>query len=391
MTASDPPPDPPSDPADEAERRDDVSPGADRVETPREAPRNPERPPPPRTGAPTSTPAPAPAPRPASSWRPTQSRPWDAAPATETPKVPPSERPDLLESFRRDDPPRSPGGTLRPDPPAVRPRPAIPGDPTGGVRPSPGAVPPTTRPDPFRRDPEPRPLPTVPSTAPRPSLDDPPPRVRPADPDRASGPTPRAGTDLGAFRHPGAALSRIPEAPTRPLTDPARVGPRLPGPATVPLTTVRAAPTRPEPDVVGPPGEREPARAHVVPTHVPTAPATGESRSLVHIPVRSTFRLAVVFNLLLLGLWLVIGSLLFFVLRNTGVVKNMESFYGEMMGYENVKFRFTQALLVFTVAGLIGVVLASVWAAFLAFVYNRASRLVGGIKLIVTDDEAPKR
>lgn len=414
MTAADPPPfptrpDPPSDrasdsPSDADERekqRDEDAPSADRIETPREPPRDPERPPPPRPGIPTPRPS-------ASSWRPTQSRPWDAAHAAEKDKVPPSERPasdrqdpprrpDPFESLRRDDPPRSPGETLRPDPPAARP--TIPGDPTGAVRPSPAAVPPA-RPDAFRRDSEPRtrPLPTVPSTAPRPSVGDPTTGVRPSDPDRTSvDPAPRPSADPGTFRHPGAALSRTPETPTRPLTDPARVEPRLPGPATVPLAKVPGStPTRPEPEVARPDGtkphvEREPERAHVVSTHEPAASMREASRSVVRIPVRSTFRVAVVFNVLLLVLWLVIGSFLFLVLRNTGVVKNIESFYAELMGYENVKFQFTQALLIFTVAGLVWVVLASIWTAFLAFVYNRASRLVGGIKLIVTDDDAPKR
>lgn len=127
---------------------------------------------------------------------------------------------------------------------------------------------------------------------------------------------------------------------------------------------------------------------------MPRLTAAGSTRSqqrLVRISVRSAFRVALVFYLLIVAAWLAVGSVLFLILQSTGAVANIESFYGEVLGYQNVRFHFTQALLFFAVAGLVWVLFSSVATALFALLYNRASRLVGGVRLVVEDEEMRRK
>lgn len=318
-------------------------------------------------------------------------------------------RPDPAAGEQRRD-----SGNLRPEPPTERPRPA---DRDAGPPRRPGATsgPTTTpapRPDPFRRPGSgDRPGDGVTGAGTGTSPADAPARSGEASTGAPS--TARPATDAPTTR-PGERPSER-EGTSSPGTDPTPFRTAWKptersldrgGPATMPLPgTTDRPPARPEPTtateavreavrekVAEPttperPLEREPegTRAHVV----TPVPPTGRMTRVAKIPVGAAFRIAVVFYLLVVVLWLIFGSVLFLLLQNTGVVENIESFYGELLGYENVQFQFSAAFLFSAVAGLVWVLLASIGSAFMAFVYNRASRLVGGLKVVVDDEDAP--
>ena len=113
-------------------------------------------------------------------------------------------------------------------------------------------------------------------------------------------------------------------------------------------------------------------------------------RRLVRFAPRSVFRVALVVYLAVLIAFLAAGTVLYVVLQVTGSMSNLESFFEDISGYESAEFLFVQALLFFSVVGLIGVLFATLGTTLLAMLYNRASRLVGGLRVTVEDEDESK-
>lgn len=162
------------------------------------------------------------------------------------------------------------------------------------------------------------------------------------------------------------------DAPTRPVAPPV---PERPSPAP---PRYRPEPTREQ-------AARPEAFTHRI-TRVQPRPGEVVRRRLQRVDARSVFKLALAFYLGVLGVAIVGGSLLWLLLAAAGVISNLESFFGDLLGYEDFRFLFTRILLVMVLVGLVWVVLSAALTALLAAIYNRASRLVGGVE-ILTDDE----
>lgn len=103
------------------------------------------------------------------------------------------------------------------------------------------------------------------------------------------------------------------------------------------------------------------------------------------LDARSVFRLSLALYLAVLGVTLVGWAALWTLLSLTGVLGNIEGFIGELLGYEDFEFLFWRVLQVFVLIGLVWVLVAAATTTLVAALYNRVSRMVGGVDLEVDE------
>ncbi|MBI2169197.1 MAG: DUF3566 domain-containing protein [Actinobacteria bacterium] len=107
---------------------------------------------------------------------------------------------------------------------------------------------------------------------------------------------------------------------------------------------------------------------------------------MVKISPRSVFRVALAVYLGILATVVAATTGLWLMLEVTGTIENIESFMGELLGYEDFQFLFGRIFLVLTLLGLVWVVISATVTSLLAALYNRVARLTGGIRVTVDDD-----
>ena len=179
--------------------------------------------------------------------------------------------------------------------------------------------------------------------------------------------------------------------------------PRLP----LPLTIVTGAPpaareatTIAEPDPMVPPG----------PPYAPYAPSTMSTHGVAPVPrivgrrprvrrvtrvVRhvdpwSVFKIAIIFNLVLYGVLLTAGVLLWNVAYATGTVDNLERFF-ESFGWSDFEFDGGAIYHASWIAGLFGVVGLTGAIVLAATLFNLITDLVGGVRMTVLEEEVQER
>lgn len=103
----------------------------------------------------------------------------------------------------------------------------------------------------------------------------------------------------------------------------------------------------------------------------------------------SVLRVSAVFYVCVYAVGVVAGVVLWVVLRAAGVVANVESFIGDLFALEDFHFVAWRILRGVALAGAAFVALASAATLAGALLYNVISRVVGGITVTTTDDEAP--
>ncbi|HEU4841110.1 MAG TPA: DUF3566 domain-containing protein [Ilumatobacteraceae bacterium] len=180
--------------------------------------------------------------------------------------------------------------------------------------------------------------------------------------------------------------------------DPALLG--LPIPVTIPTgtpapreATTVAEPERPmaPPD---PPYATSTMTSHgiaPVPRVVGRRPRVRRvTRVVRHVDPWSVFKIAIIFNLVLYGVLLTAGVLLWNVAYATGTVDNLERFF-ESFGWSDFEFDGGAIYHASWIAGLFGVVGLTGAVVLAATLFNLITDLVGGVRMTVLEEEVQER
>ena len=114
------------------------------------------------------------------------------------------------------------------------------------------------------------------------------------------------------------------------------------------------------------------------------------TRVVRHVDPWSVFKVAIVFNLVLYGVLLTAGVLLWNVAYATGTVDNLERFF-ESFGWSEFEFDGGAIYHSAWIAGLFGVVGLTGAAVLAATLFNLITDLVGGIRMTVLEEEVVER
>jgi len=114
------------------------------------------------------------------------------------------------------------------------------------------------------------------------------------------------------------------------------------------------------------------------------------TRVVRHVDPWSVFKIAAVFNLVLYGVALTAGVLLWNVAYATGTIDNLERFF-ESFGWDTFEFKGGEIYHSLWVAGLFGVVGLTGAAVLGATLFNLITDLVGGVRFTVLEEEVVER
>ena len=109
-----------------------------------------------------------------------------------------------------------------------------------------------------------------------------------------------------------------------------------------------------------------------------------------HVDPWSVFKVAIVFNLVLYGVLLTAGVLLWNVAYATGTVDNLERFF-ESFGWSDFEFDGGAIYHSAWIAGLFGVIGLTGAIVLGATMFNLITDLVGGIRMTVLEEEVQER
>ena len=101
----------------------------------------------------------------------------------------------------------------------------------------------------------------------------------------------------------------------------------------------------------------------------------------------SVLKVSILFWLSMVVVLLVGAIVLWSVGQTSGAVGKIESFV-EQLGFTDFRFRGTEIFKLALFGGLLFVVAGTVFTTILAFLYNLVSDLVGGIEVVVMEEEA---
>jgi hypothetical protein len=110
------------------------------------------------------------------------------------------------------------------------------------------------------------------------------------------------------------------------------------------------------------------------------------TRVVRHIDPWSTFKVALVFSVVLYGVLLTAGVLLWNVASNTGTVDNVERWFTQF-GWESYELKGGEIFHNAWIAGLFGAVGLTGFAVLSATLFNLISDMVGGVRVTVLEEE----
>ncbi|HEX5615428.1 MAG TPA: DUF3566 domain-containing protein [Acidimicrobiia bacterium] len=105
----------------------------------------------------------------------------------------------------------------------------------------------------------------------------------------------------------------------------------------------------------------------------------------------TVLKISVCFYLCALIVLLAAGAVLWWIGSSFGVIENIESFIEELTGWDEFEFLSWPILRGATLLGLVFVCLLVVGTTLAAALYNLFSELLGGIEIVVAEDEEPLR
>ncbi|HEX4983906.1 MAG TPA: DUF3566 domain-containing protein [Ilumatobacteraceae bacterium] len=114
------------------------------------------------------------------------------------------------------------------------------------------------------------------------------------------------------------------------------------------------------------------------------------TRVVRHIDPWSTFKVALLFSIVLYGVLLTAGVLLWNVASNTGTVDNIERWFTQF-GWESYELKGGEIFHNAWIAGLFGVVGLTGLAVLSATLFNLISDMVGGVRVTVLEEEVVER
>lgn len=104
-------------------------------------------------------------------------------------------------------------------------------------------------------------------------------------------------------------------------------------------------------------------------------------RSITHIDPKSALKIGFVINLCVFGIGLVAAALLYLVLGVAGVWGNLNSLLGDLMGSGN--FGAGTYFGIVIALGLLELVIFTLLAPVMAYIYNLSAKLIGGLRVTV--------
>jgi Transmembrane domain of unknown function (DUF3566) len=110
------------------------------------------------------------------------------------------------------------------------------------------------------------------------------------------------------------------------------------------------------------------------------------TRVVRHIDPWSTFKVALIFSIVLYGVLLTAGVLLWNVASNTGTVDNVERWFTQF-GWESYELKGGEIFHNAWIAGLFGVVGLTGLGVLSATLFNLISDMVGGVRVTVLEEE----
>lgn len=231
-------------------------------------------------------------------------------------------------------------------------------------------------------------VPTGSTEAAAPTVDAPPAPVETRPDPPGSAPRPRMAPST-------APAPSAPVAPSVPAPAPPRDGGRAGGPidlATVPIETAARRSSTTAAPAVEPTTEAQRQRLHGQPTQVVgrRARVRRVTRVVRHVDPWSVFKIAAIFNLLLYGIVLTAGVLLWNVAYATGTIDNVERFM-ESFGWSDFQFDGSEIFRNAWVAGLFVIVGLTGLAVLAATMFNLITDLVGGVRMTVLEEEVVER
>jgi hypothetical protein len=114
------------------------------------------------------------------------------------------------------------------------------------------------------------------------------------------------------------------------------------------------------------------------------------TRVVRHVDPWSVFKVALVFNLVLYGVLLTAGVLLWNVAYATGTIDNLERFF-ESFGWSEFEFDGGAIFHSAWISGLFGVIGLTGVAVLAATLFNLITDLVGGVRMTVLEEEVVER
>ena len=114
------------------------------------------------------------------------------------------------------------------------------------------------------------------------------------------------------------------------------------------------------------------------------------TRVVRHVDPWSVFKIALLFNLVLYGVLLTAGVLLWNVAYATGTIDNLERFF-ESFGWSEFEFNGGAIYHASWIAGLFGVIGLTGAAVLAATLFNLITDLVGGVRMTVLEEEVVER
>lgn len=114
-------------------------------------------------------------------------------------------------------------------------------------------------------------------------------------------------------------------------------------------------------------------------------------RVIRRIDLHSVLKFSIVFYLCVFVVLLVAGSVLWILASALGVVSNIETFIGDLFALDRFQFEAYQILRGSAVAGTALVLLGTAANVLGAALYNLISDVVGGIEIVVLEEETASR
>jgi hypothetical protein len=114
------------------------------------------------------------------------------------------------------------------------------------------------------------------------------------------------------------------------------------------------------------------------------------TRVVRHVDTWSVFKVALVFNVVLYGVCLTAGVLLWNVAHATGTIDNIEQFF-EQFGWSEFQFKGGEIFHNAWIGGLFVVIGLTGFAVLVATMFNLITDLVGGIRVSVLEEEVVAR
>ncbi len=114
------------------------------------------------------------------------------------------------------------------------------------------------------------------------------------------------------------------------------------------------------------------------------------TRVVRHVDPWTVFKVAAIFSLVVYGVLLTAGVLLWNVANTTGTVDNLERFF-ESFGWEQFEFNGGQIYHAAWIAGLFGALALTGFAVLGATLFNLITDLVGGVRFTVLEEEVVEK